>query len=108
MSLARLGNKYLADTEPWKLIKSDEKRTETILNISIQIAASHFYCSNHSCRSLQKLKKILNIKDKNWLNAGKIISNNHTINKAEHLFKKIEDEKILAQLKNLTLNFYYI
>lgn len=103
MSLARLGNKYLADTEPWKLIKSDEKRTETILNISIQIAASLALLSEPFMPfSSKKLKKILNIKDKNWLNAGKIIiSNNHTINKAEHLFKKIEDEKILAQLKKL-------
>ena len=103
MNLARLGNKYLADTEPWKLIKSDEKRTETILNISIQIAASLALLSEPFMPfSSKKLKKILNIKDENWLNAGKvIISNNHNINKAEHLFKKIEDEKILAQLKKL-------
>ena len=103
MNLARLGNKYLADTEPWKLKAIDEKRTETILNIAIQIAASLAILSEPFLPfSSNKLKKILALEDVNWDNAGcTIISNNHQINKASHLFEKIEDEKITEQLERL-------
>ena len=103
MKLARLGNKYLADNEPWKLRKIDEKRTETIMNISIQISASlAILCSPFMPFSSDKLKKILSIKNVNWNDAGKnIIANNHKIKPATHLFEKIEDEKIRHQLEKL-------
>ena len=103
MNLARLGNKYLADTEPWKLKTSDENRTETILNISVQIATSLAILSEPFLPfSSKKLKKILAIDDVDWQSAGSIIlSKNHKINPPEHLFKKIEDEKIKEQLDKL-------
>ena len=103
INLARIGNKYLADTEPWKLKKIDEKRTETIMNISIQISASLAILSSPFIPfSSDKLKKILSIKDVNWNDAGgNIIADNHKINPATHLFEKIEDEKIKDQLEKL-------
>ena len=103
MNLARLGNKYLADTEPWKLKTIDEKRTETILNIAIQIAASLAILSEPFLPfSSEKLKKILALKNVNWNDAGGvIIKENHQLNQATHLFEKIEDEKIAKQLEKL-------
>ncbi len=103
MNLARLGNKYLADTEPWKLKTTDEKRTETILNIAIQIAASLAILSEPFLPfSSKKLKTILALKNVNWNDAGGvIIKENHQLNQATHLFEKIEDEKIAKQLEKL-------
>ena len=103
MNLARLGNKYLADTEPWKLKTIDEKRTETILNIAIQIAASLAILSEPFLPfSSEKLKTILALKNVNWNDAGGIIiKENHQLNQATHLFEKIEDEKIAKQLEKL-------
>ena len=103
MNLARLGNKYLADTEPWKLKNDNEKRTETIMNIAMQIAASLAILSEPFMPfSSEKLKKILALDDFNWDDAGGvIIDNNHQIDKAIHLFEKIEDEKIATQLDKL-------
>ncbi len=103
MNLARLGNKYLADTEPWKLKSTEEERTETILNIAIQIAASLSILSSPFMPfTSQKLAKILNLKNVSWNNAGGIIINaNHLINKGNFLFEKIEDEKIAEQLEKL-------
>ena len=103
MNLARLGNKYLADTEPWKLKNNNEKRTETIMNIAMQIAASLAILSEPFMPfSSAKLKKILALDGFNWDDAGGvIINNNHQIDKAIHLFEKIEDEKIAAQLDKL-------
>ena len=103
MNLARLGNKYLAETEPWKLIKEDEKRTQTIMNITIQIAASLAILSEPFMPfSAEKLKNMLSINNLNWSDAGKsIINENHKISAAVHLFKKIEDEKIENQIKKL-------
>ena len=54
MNLARIGNKYLADTEPWKLAKTDMERVGTILNISLQLVATLPSPSTHSCRSARK------------------------------------------------------
>ncbi|HIE74000.1 MAG TPA: methionine--tRNA ligase, partial [Flavobacteriales bacterium] len=103
MNLARLGNKYLADTEPWKLKNTDEKRTETIINIAMQIAASLAILSEPFMPfSSSKLKDILTLKDVSWNDAGSIIiTENHQINKATHLFEKIEDEKIEEQRAKL-------
>ena len=103
MNLARLGNKYLADTEPWKLKKTDEKRTETIMNISIQISASLAVLSEPFMPfSSEKLKGLLNLDNMTWKDAGGIIiADNHKIKPATHLFSKIEDEKIEQQLEKL-------
>lgn len=102
INLARLGNKYLADNEPWKLKKIDEKRTETIMNIAIQIAATLSILSDPFMPfSSEKLKKILAIKNVKWDHAGNIITENHQINKGGHLFEKIENEKIEEQIKKL-------
>ena len=99
MNLARLGNKYLADTEPWKLKKTDESRTETIMNIALQIAASLAILSEPFMPfSSSKLKDILTLENVSWSDAGGIVvTGNHQINKATHLFEKIEDEKIEEQ-----------
>jgi len=103
MNLARLGNKYLADTEPWKLKKTDESRTETIMNIAMQIAASLAILSEPFMPfSSSKLKDILTLENVNWNDAGDIIvPENHQINEAIHLFEKIEDDKIQEQREKL-------
>ena len=103
MNLARLGNKYLADTEPWKLNSIDQERTKTVLNIAIQISASLAILSEPFMPfSSNKLKKILALKDVSWDDAGgTVIRDNHKINSASHLFEKIEDEKIIVQLDKL-------
>ena len=103
INLARLGNKYLADTEPWKLKAKNEERLETIMNISIQIVTSLAILSEPFLPfTSKKAKKILNIKKMNWKNAGKInVKDGHKIEKAMHLFEKIENDEIESQLKKL-------
>ena len=103
IGLARLGNKYLADTEPWKLKKINEKRTETIIHISLQIAASLSILSHPFLPfSSKKLKDMLNLNDVNWDDAKNYnLSIGKQINKAELLFSKIEDETIEKQIKKL-------
>ena len=100
MNLARLGNKYLAETEPWKLKKTDEKRTETIINIAIQISATlSFLCEPFLPYTSQKLKKLLNIDNGSWDTIHHdLIKENHKIKPHEHLFRKIEDQEIEYQL----------
>ncbi|MGC6470724.1 MAG: methionine--tRNA ligase [Flavobacteriales bacterium] len=101
MNLARLGNKYLADTEPWKLKKTDEKRTETILNIALQIANHLSVISSPFLPfTSEKLQAILDVKTQSWdeistLEAG------HKIKKPILLFEKIDDDKIEEQLSKL-------
>ena len=103
MNLARLGNKYLAETEPWKLKKTDEKRTETIINIAIQISATlSFLCEPFLPYTSQKLKKLLNIGNGSWDTIHHdLIKENHKIKPHEHLFRKIEDQEIEYQLNKL-------
>ena len=103
IDLARLGNKYLADTEPWKLIKNDEKRTKVILNICVQITASLAILSEPFLPfASKKLKSILNIPNIKWVDAGKIIlEKNHQLNPAKHLFEKIEDTEIINAIEKL-------
>ncbi len=104
MDLARLGNKYLADTEPWKVIKTDEERVKTIMNISIQISAAlSIIIEPFLPFTADKLRKFLNISKLNWDLAGSdsIIEAGHTINKAKLLFDKIEDEAIEKQIQKL-------
>ena len=103
IDLARLGNKYLADTEPWKLIKNDEKKTKVILNICVQITASLAILSEPFLPfASKKLKSILNIPNIKWVDAGKIIlEKNHQLNPAKHLFEKIEDTEIINAIEKL-------
>ncbi len=101
MNLARLGNKYLADTEPWKLKKMDEKRTKTILNIALQIVAHLSVFSEPFLPfTAQKLIDILNIEQGGWDKIEELQSG-HKINGANLLFSKIEDEVIEQQLSKL-------
>jgi methionyl-tRNA synthetase len=104
MNLARVGNKYLADTEPWKLIKTDEERVKTILNVSIQICASlSIVMEPFMPFSAAKLRKMLNFKGFDWKSAAKtnLLSDGHQMGEAVLLFDKIEDETIHTQLNKL-------
>ena len=104
MDLARLGNKYLADTEPWKVIKTDEERVKTIMNIAIQItAALSIIMEPFLPFTCEKLRGFLNIEKLDWSLAGDndLIQAGHTINKASLLFDKIEDEEIEKQIQKL-------
>lgn len=104
MDLARLGNKYLADTEPWKLIKTDEARTATILNIALQIAANLSILSEPFLpRTSGKLAATLNLSGKQWNDAGAsdLLTAGQAIEKAALLFEKIEDEVVAKQVKKL-------
>lgn len=104
MNLARIGNKYLADTEPWKTAKTDMTRTETILNISLQIAANLAIAFEPFLPfSTAKLKQMLNVTDLAWTQLGQvdILSVGHQLNQADLLFTKIEDETIEKQVQKL-------
>ena len=106
MNLARLGNKYLADQEPWKLIKVDPERVETIMNIALQIAATLATVSEPFLpHSAQKLRAILNITNPTEWNAIATTENllvaGHLIGSQELLFAKVEDSNIQAQLDKL-------
>jgi methionyl-tRNA synthetase len=104
MKLARAGNKYLADTEPWKLIKTDPERVKTIMNISLQITVNlAIVFEPFMPKKALELAELLNIKLPRWNQAGKdqLIPENHTINEPRILFQKIEDEKIDEQIEKL-------
>ncbi|WP_299059067.1 methionine--tRNA ligase [uncultured Polaribacter sp.] len=106
MNLARLGNKYLADEEPWKVIKVDAERVQTIMYVALQISAALAVVSEPFLPfTSAKLKGILNIdKCLSWEDiTGKdvLIAENHQINKAALLFSKIEDKTIEAQIEKL-------
>ena len=104
MNLARTGNKYLADTEPWKLIKTDESRVKTILNISLQLCANLAVIFNPFLPfSSKKLMSFLNLEDLSWSIAGQkeLLIAGHKIEKPSLLFRKIEDSEIEFQLQKL-------
>ena len=104
MKLARAGNKYLADTEPWKLIKTDPERVKTIMNISLQITANlAIVFEPFMPKKALELAELLNINLPRWNQAGKdeLILENHIINEPKILFQKIEDEKIDEQIEKL-------
>ena len=106
MSLARLGNKYLADEEPWKVIKLDEERVQTIMYVALQISAALAVVSEPFLPfSATKLKNILNIDASlSWEDVTEntvLLAATHKINKAELLFSKIEDKEIEAQVEKL-------
>lgn len=104
MNFARIGNKYLADTEPWKVIKSDPERVKTILNVALQITANVAVAIEPFMPfSSEKILKMLNINKLNWESLGSmsLLEAGHQIGKPELLFEKIEDDVIDAQLKRL-------
>lgn len=104
MDLARAGNKYLADTEPWKLIKTDPERVKTILNLALQVAANLSLLGEPFLPNTSvKLKSILNFEGSGWEKVGSddLLSAGHSIDKPELLFEKIEDEVIEKQIEKL-------
>lgn len=104
MDLARMGNKYLADTEPWKLIKEDEDRVATILNTALQIAANLTILGEPFLpHSMKALNEMLNTSSRTWESAGsgKLLADGHQLNKPSLLFEKIEDTVVQAQVDKL-------
>lgn len=104
MQLARIGNKYLAEQEPWKLIKTDPERVATIMNIALQITANlSIVLQPFLPNTATKLEGILNYKTKDWNDAGKInlLSSGHAIKNPEILFQKIEDDLVHAEVEKL-------
>jgi methionyl-tRNA synthetase len=112
MNVARLGNKYLADQEPWKTIKTDEQRTKTVMFVALQIASALAILSEpflpHTSRKLKEMLRINSREIQNGLQWSDVatkqilIAPGHTINTNELLFSKIEDSQIQAQMDKLT------
>ncbi|WP_339610762.1 methionine--tRNA ligase [uncultured Planktosalinus sp.] len=101
MNLARLGNKYLADEEPWKTIKTDEERTKTVMYVALQIASALAVLSEPFIPfTSRKLKTILNYNAESW-GTLKPLETGHQIGESALLFSKIEDEQIQQQLDKL-------
>ena len=104
MNLARIGNKYLADSEPWKVIKTDSERVKTIINISLQLTANLAIAFEPFLPfSSKKLYQMLNVESLGWDNLGstELMKAGHQLAKPELLFEKIEDEAIKAQMDRL-------
>ena len=104
MELARMGNKYLADTEPWKLIKTDPARVGTILNIALQLVANLSIVAEPFIPfSAEKLRKLLNLEQLDWSHAGndELLEVGQQLEKATLLFEKIEDKMIEEQVAKL-------
>ena len=104
MNMARLGNKYLADTEPWKVVKTDKDRVATILNVALQITANlAIVIEPFMPFSAEKMLGMLSVGKLDWEMLGRsdILQAGHKIGKSSLLFEKIEDSVIEAQLKKL-------
>ena len=104
MNLARLGNKYLTDSEPWKIFKTDEARVRTILNVSLQICANLSVLSEPFLPfTAKKLSEMLNLSGLKWNDAGssELLKAGDELNKPAYLFEKIEDSAIEAQIEKL-------
>ncbi|MDD4640001.1 MAG: methionine--tRNA ligase [Bacteroidales bacterium] len=104
MNLARIGNKYLADTEPWKLAKTDLSQVGSILNLSLQIAANLAIAFEPFLPfTADKLRKMLAMEDFSWESLGRtdLLQIGQLLNPAELLFEKIEDEAIEQQIQKL-------
>ena len=104
MELARIGNRYLAETEPWKLAKTDMSRVATILNLSLQLVANlSIVFEPFLPFSSKKLREMLNIENFEWTSLGSttLLAEGHELGEVGLLFEKIEDETIQAQLDRL-------
>ena len=104
MNLARIGNKYIADCEPWKVWKTDQKRVETILNISLQLTANLAIAFEPFLPfSSAKLRQMLNMENFDWEQLGRtdLLEAGHQLAEPELLFEKIDDSVIEAQVQKL-------
>ncbi|HLO59625.1 MAG TPA: methionine--tRNA ligase [Bacteroidales bacterium] len=104
MDVARLGNKYLADNEPWKLIKTDKPRTGTILNLALQITANLAIITEPFLPfSAKKISEFINMDTLSWDDGGRtdLLPSGHKLNEPSLLFSKIEDEAVEKQLEKL-------
>jgi methionyl-tRNA synthetase len=104
MNVARAGNKYLAETEPWKLIKTNEERVKTIMNIALQISCNLAILAEPFLPfTSKKLFEMLNLQALKWHSAKQTsnLAQGHVINKDELLFSKVEDSEIQIQLDKL-------
>ena len=104
MNLARIGNKYITECEPWKVWKTDPKRVETILNISLQLVANLAIAFEPFLPfSSEKLRKMINMPNFEWTQLGStdLLKAGDQLGEPELLFEKIEDEVVEAQLKKL-------
>lgn len=104
MNLARLGNKYLTDMEPWKKQKEDPERVKTVMHLSLQLCADlAVLCEPFLPFTSQKLQKMLNMDVHEWNEGGRcdLLRAGDSINPAEYLFVKVEDEVVAAQVKKL-------
>ncbi len=104
MNLARLGNKYLTDMEPWKVYKTDEDKVKTILNVSLQIIANLAVLSEPFLPfTARKLQEMLGMSAPTWSDAGNtaLIETGRVLNKPELLFARIEDAEVDAQVQRL-------
>ena len=106
IDVARLGNKYLTDTEPWKIFEENPERVKGIIHNSVQIVANiSILCEPFIPFTSKKIKELLNISDINWSNASSgIVNAGHEISGKAHIFSKIEDKAIEDQIKKLKLN----
>ena len=104
MNLARIGNKYLADSEPWKVVKTDPKRVETVLNLSLQLVANLATAFEPFLPfSSARLREMLQLPEVQWerLGATDLLPAGHQLGEPALLFEKIEDETVQAQLDKL-------
>ena len=104
MNLARLGNKYLTDNEPWKQIKTDPERVKTVMAVSLQIVAHLAILSEPFLPfSAKKLQKMIGLEVKGWNDAEDtvLLAEGHVIGQPELLFEKVEDSVVETQLKKL-------
>ena len=104
MNLARLGNKYLTDMEPWKIFKTDPEKVKQILNVSLQIVANLSVLSEPFLPfTSAKLQQMININDLKWEDGGRsdLLKSGQKLNKPELLFERIEDKEIEAQIQKL-------
>ena len=104
MDLARLGNKYLADEEPWKVVKTDPDRVKTVMNVALQITANlTIMLEPFLPFSMERLRGFLNLGKLDWSELGRtdLLAVGHRINQPELLFEKIEDNAIEAQVRKL-------
>ena len=104
MNLARIGNKYIADCEPWKVIKTDPERVKTIIYISLQLTANLAIAFEPFLPfSSEKLRQMLNMQEFEWnqLGSTELLKPGHQLGKPELLFEKIEDDVIEAQVQKL-------
>lgn len=104
MNLARIGNKYIADSEPWKVVKTDPERVKTVIYISLQLTANLAIAFDPFLPfSSEKLRKMLNMESFEWNQLGRtdLLQAGHRLAKPELLFEKIEDDVIEAQVQKL-------